>query len=478
MALFLNDAQRADSPDTIYREIIQGWKSANPEEGEYSTLGMIIRNPKVSIVALVDLAKKLNWYFDSMVMVLASYPDDDRCTLSYNRLNELFFAGGTGPGADAIKRLISQLQPKDISYSVPPPTGTGAAGTDDTIVSVPVEVNRSLIEFLTQKYRELANYAPVPEWILKGKQELQAHNIEDDPTSFSLKLPSAGKTAEILTKKLYAHMTDSDERREKLEEVYAEIKKIYSEGTNFMYLYHLLQPVYISMFLERDTDLHLQRLFGPANFFISPIENSIPQSSRMFTCSKFMEADPFDDLAMAEIADPGPFDWFNDNCDVCLRKIEAYHHAVRMPVEGGGWLGCYCSWKCVRDDIPIDTEGADTDGAGDTGDGLLNTSGIRNFLVNYFEGKISKTHIYDRPVVDDDTVVLEGERELTLPEFYEKQKELYENHQTDIINSYGDGFLAALASASNTNPAPWKSLVDEPGLRTPGASSSSSMKKK
>ena len=92
---------------------------------------------------------------------------------------------------------------------------------------------------------------------------------------------------------------------------------------------------------------------------------------------------------------------------------------VRMPVEGGGWLGCYCSWKCVRDDIPEQDEGIVE---------LLDTSGIRNFLVDYFENKIREIGVYDRPTIDEDSLYLTGERELTLPEFYEKQKELYENN--------------------------------------------------
>ena len=45
-------------------------------------------------------------------------------------------------------------------------------------------------------------------------------------------------------------------------------------------------------------------------------------------------------------------DWFTGKCDVCNRIIEDMSHAVRYPVKGGGWRGCYCSFKCISDDPP------------------------------------------------------------------------------------------------------------------------------
>lgn len=47
-------------------------------------------------------------------------------------------------------------------------------------------------------------------------------------------------------------------------------------------------------------------------------------------------------------------DWFKGNCDICLQRISAYHHAVRKPELKGGWNGCYCSFDCVRKTVEED----------------------------------------------------------------------------------------------------------------------------
>jgi hypothetical protein len=47
-----------------------------------------------------------------------------------------------------------------------------------------------------------------------------------------------------------------------------------------------------------------------------------------------------------------PSDWFSGKCDGCNRIIQDKSHAVRYPVKGGGWRGCYCCFRCIADDPP------------------------------------------------------------------------------------------------------------------------------
>ena len=49
-------------------------------------------------------------------------------------------------------------------------------------------------------------------------------------------------------------------------------------------------------------------------------------------------------------------EWFTGACDVCLNKIKYAHYAVRLPLWRGGWLGCYCSWDCVRSTLNLPNE--------------------------------------------------------------------------------------------------------------------------
>lgn len=69
---------------------------------------------------------------------------------------------------------------------------------------------------------------------------------------------------------------------------------------------------------------------------------------RMFTCVEYEAYNAEDD-----VVDPEP-DWFTGRCIAprCTHpKIENRYYAVRKPLTGGGWFGCYCSWACVRRDI-------------------------------------------------------------------------------------------------------------------------------
>ncbi len=40
--------------------------------------------------------------------------------------------------------------------------------------------------------------------------------------------------------------------------------------------------------------------------------------------------------------------WFNGICIECHCKIKKLEHAVRFPVEDGGWIGCFCGFECMK----------------------------------------------------------------------------------------------------------------------------------
>jgi hypothetical protein len=47
--------------------------------------------------------------------------------------------------------------------------------------------------------------------------------------------------------------------------------------------------------------------------------------------------------------------WFRRSCDQCSQTILRKQYAVRRPMMDGGWVGCYCSWNCVEDNILMRT---------------------------------------------------------------------------------------------------------------------------
>jgi hypothetical protein len=91
------------------------------------------------------------------------------------------------------------------------------------------------------------------------------------------------------------------------------------------------------------------RIFGPINAIMGrECISSISGGCRMFTCicrDCDQELDEEPDL------DSSP-DWFTGNCDGCLKKIGNISHALRFPVGGGGFVGCFCCEKCMETKTP------------------------------------------------------------------------------------------------------------------------------
>jgi hypothetical protein len=62
---------------------------------------------------------------------------------------------------------------------------------------------------------------------------------------------------------------------------------------------------------------------------------------RMFLCDLFDYNEDFDFVE----------DWFTGSCLQCLKRIKKKHYAVRLPRPHGGWENCYCSFKCMRENL-------------------------------------------------------------------------------------------------------------------------------
>lgn len=102
--------------------------------------------------------------------------------------------------------------------------------------------------------------------------------------------------------------------------------------------------------------------FGPLN----SVYSSVPETEtdhicvkyggcRMLLCTEYetrddigQHIDPFLDFDRY----PDEYGWFRGACDKCDLIIDRPHYAVRVPLNHGGWSGCYCSWKCVEEDNP------------------------------------------------------------------------------------------------------------------------------
>lgn len=89
--------------------------------------------------------------------------------------------------------------------------------------------------------------------------------------------------------------------------------------------------------LQNDTTLF--RVLGPSNPQInSKSEDFLNGQDRMFVSSLYDYDDEEDTT----------FSWFDGYCLSCMKLIDEYWYAVRVPRSQGGWSGCYCGFSCAR----------------------------------------------------------------------------------------------------------------------------------
>ncbi len=116
---------------------------------------------------------------------------------------------------------------------------------------------------------------------------------------------------------------------------------------------------------------NLTRTLGPIN----PINGfdciSKEGPCRMFSCM-CREEDDDDEVKVS---------WqniFPGECEICHKTIEHYRYAVRLPVIGGGFIGCFCSFECMyKTDLPLSE---DNDHLIDELQDILNSVGIEDIF--------------------------------------------------------------------------------------------------
>lgn len=101
------------------------------------------------------------------------------------------------------------------------------------------------------------------------------------------------------------------------------------------------------------------RMFGPMNRLINSdcISGIIRGGCRMLTCrckDYDRELDEYDDYS----APRSPDGWFNGECNYCNWKIRDISYALRYPLIGGAFYGCYCSEDCMFSAHPSNEDAA------------------------------------------------------------------------------------------------------------------------
>lgn len=104
------------------------------------------------------------------------------------------------------------------------------------------------------------------------------------------------------------------------------------------------------------------RIKGPVNPILGFDCISTNEPCRMFSCMCRED----DDIE----------EWFIGHCEICKKIIRHYRYAIRLPVVGGGFIGCFCGFDCLyKTDLPL---GEDNDRLIDDLQEILNTVGIQD----------------------------------------------------------------------------------------------------
>ena len=205
-------------------------------------------------------------------------------------------------------------------------------------------------EYMIDKIMETSPYAPIAEYIknylasyfsefkdLPSEDHLYEFADKVSKQEEDLVLPSDEEAVEILTDGLFRHGISFAEIEATKEFLKQEMKTRKKE---------LLLPI-LQMEKQRnlETDRVLFWTFGSSNPLVGQnLTIDAPSykygGCRMFLCDLFDYNEEFDYVE----------DWFTGNCLHCLLKLDKRWHAVRSPRVHGGWEGCYCSWKCVREE--------------------------------------------------------------------------------------------------------------------------------
>lgn len=143
---------------------------------------------------------------------------------------------------------------------------------------------------------------------------------------------------------------------------------------------------------QYEFDLEVFRAFGPVNSQHTCAGGDGCDrhlDCRMLVCCAYEGEDDSGSLS----------DWFIGYCQRCDRLVDSRRYAVREPLVRGGWHGCYCSWKCVEEDVDERTQADDNVVAAAKSNKLLPTEALLvHNMINRAREQLTRYGLHD---IDD-----------------------------------------------------------------------------
>lgn len=235
-------------------------------------------------------------------------------------------------------------------------------------------------EYLVSVLEKIAPFAPIPPWV---KQEEVVSPVILEP---NFDIPeSDDRIIELITAGVRAQGRSEEERQELIDTLRIKLAGASLEEKRAM-ITSILENKAIA---DLASDDKLIGLYGPANF-IAGIDLTDKEvmcnrygGCRMLTCIDF------EDFEEYPIEDYEATDWFIGACQQCHLRIRHPWHALRLPLDHGGWVGCYCSEKCLRQNINTEIE-----------EGIENENLLQGLIIDSLMKTLAQQPIYEREMFD------------------------------------------------------------------------------
>lgn len=199
--------------------------------------------------------------------------------------------------------------------------------------------NKDVKRYIEYKRKKLLNCvkAKKPEWVMEPKT--------GETEEVYKSLDSSGEyNSPINSEKLLSQLKEAIDSNIKLDPLDLDQKKDIENLTSMVI--SLKENI-----LNQNEDFPSERYYGPSNEIFDQECCGIKGPCKMFYCNCRNEMD-YEDTSYLDLGlnskVKNPQSWFNGICEECGIGIEKFNYTVRFPIKDGGWLGCFCSFECMK----------------------------------------------------------------------------------------------------------------------------------
>lgn len=382
LSILIMTGSTTEGNEDMLKKVLDIFEETIENSKEYPLMGYILQGEDIREEAITYILKKIGVSFEDAIRSLMAFDDHEGLVLALKRIDSNFQEEIKSINVDIYTQLMSLASPGDAEYFYL----VGNEKANSTLILDNESLyNKEVYDYLSSLYRKYNEETPIPSHIIPYDPNIQLE--ARDANTFNYRLLDTEEAVDVLYQDIHKYLEiPNEDMGDALKDTF---RKIYEgaamDGMKIRIIIHLLDKLY----LDSDNNIEAIRVFGPSNPIISTITDSGGPNTRMFLCNISEEEyddgqDDYDDsLGIAPVS---PFDWFTEICEKCEKSIKYPSYAVRKPLPGGGWTGCYCSWKCVRGNIvKFPTKFIEE----------ISPNPVINYLIDYFEKKIDQIGIYD-----------------------------------------------------------------------------------